>query len=519
MKKLFSVVLAVFLLFGAVSFSACQGMDDVVPEAYGEWDNNYVYRGNGRSKTTGEDFEQLVESVVIDEKTHTPLACVDCKIEEDDMYMLLACQEGGKPSVDRVYHPLSWDSDLSLTYCLVVYNIQDKTQKLLWTEQAITRDGVEYFYRPTILEGVFDECLVLRACIQKTENIGEDLSLGDYEWFTVDFDGNLLDSSLDYLIESEYNTSWEWVSDEYLVAEAYNAEGRRELYYRTRALSEPILFYTRTGSTYYNPYEWSYVEQDGRKGVLIREYHRYESNNNSERQILSSIKFYDFETNKKSEVSVGKFAQFYSDCRYMKTYGYTTVQYYETWVEKKTADVEIDNAIYRLTYDSNGVHLEEFFDLTEEHNFYIYGVLKDKILYCERWYRNPRGCDVFGGQEAVYIEHNLVSGEKTTLEFEEVKQLQDEYSAVYEKEKGIVVGEYIYFLHIEELRALMSSTQYAYLLKRVNTATNKMEVMQLWHEDKHYTNSELTLKYCEELWFTCGYSEHFDFYEFTVRAY
>ena len=165
------------------------------------------------------------------------------------------------------------------------------------------------------------------------------------------------------------------------------------------------------------------------------------------------------------------------------------------------------------------MHLEAFFDFPDKRDFYIYGATEDEILYQESWYENPRGCDFFGGRESKYVQHNLVSGEKTAIKFEEVKRLQDEYSAVYEKEKGIAVGEHIYFLHTETLQALMSSPQYAYLLKRVNSTTNKVEVMQLWHEDKHYNNSELTLKYCEDLWFTCGYYDDFDFNDFTVRPY
>ena len=65
----------------------------------------------------------------------------------------------------------------------------------------------------------------------------------------------------------------------------------------------------------------------------------------------------------------------------------------------------------------------------------------------------------------------------------------------------------------------MSSPETAYQLKRLNTQTNKLEIMQLWHEDKHYTAGELTLNYCEELWFTCGYYKYYDFYEFVVRNY
>lgn len=511
MKRYLTIALAVITLFGVTCISGCQSMDDIVPETYGEWDGNYIYRGNGRSKTTGEEYEKLIESVEMEGKTYYVSACVDCEIVADDMYMILACQDE-KPSVDTEYYQYS---DLDLTYCLVVYNIQNKTYKLLSTDQIITRDDeIEMFYRPSVIEGVFGETIVLRAYVQNAGYIGEYLSLSNSEWYTIDLDGNLLDFSFEYLVNSNYDTSWQWVSDKYLVAEAYE-EGEYKLYYRDNTLSDPVLFYTKYNSSY----EWSYVEQDGRKGVLIEEYYRVESNNHSNQKKVRMLRFYDFETNQTSSIFIDKHALFYMDNRYVKTYDYTTIEYYETWFEKKTADVEINNAVYRLTYDENGVHLENFFDLPEEHRFTIYGIQEDKMVYCEVWYENPHGCDIFGGSESVYIEHDLVSGEKRTMEFEDTKVLEDEYSAVYEKEKGVVVGEYTYFLHEEALQAFMSSPETAYQLKRLNTQTNKLEIMQLWHEDKHYTAGELTLNYCEELWFTCGYYKYYDFYEFAVRNY
>jgi hypothetical protein len=150
----------------------------------------------------------------------------------------------------------------------------------------------------------------------------------------------------------------------------------------------------------------------------------------------------------------------------------------------------------------------------------MYGIQEDKMLYCESWYENPRGCDVFGGRTAKYVQHNLVSGEKTELEFETIRGLEDEYSAFYEKERGITVGEYIYFLHEEKIsEGLMSTPSQAYMLKRVNTKTNKVEIMQLWHGDERDDFKQSMGKYCKELWFVCeeGSWGEFDFYEFTVR--
>ena len=55
-KKLFCIGLALATLF----LSACEDptFEELIPESYGAWEGNYIYRGNVRSKTTGENPER-----------------------------------------------------------------------------------------------------------------------------------------------------------------------------------------------------------------------------------------------------------------------------------------------------------------------------------------------------------------------------------------------------------------------------------------------------------------------------
>lgn len=505
-KKLLTIGLSILFAFGALCISACQGMDDIIPEAYGEWEQNYLYRGNGKTKTTGEDYEKLVETVEIDGEPYNAIYCLDSKIEADDIYMLLVCQKGGEDLTVGGYTGGGWEWRLDVVHCLVVYNIKDKTQKLLTADQKIVREGTEYFYRPTEMEGIFDERILLRASVRETSKInGNSQWINMVEWYTLDLDGVLLNPSI------EYGNEWEWVSDEYLVAEIYDMEsGRRHLYYRMSDLSDPVFIYEVTSGT-----EWSYVEQNGVKGLLIREY--YNKTTSNESKALGEIKFYNFATKTMSErVSIRKYARFYGDYNYVKTYEYKTVEYYKKWNEKDSRFVETDNALYRLVYDENGVHLEEFFDLTEGHSFSIYGVREDKILFYEAWYQDHRGC-MYGGSEHSYCEWDLTAEKGTATDFDTIKVMEDEYSAIYEQEKGIVVGDYIYFLHEEQISGgLMGKSTLAYMLKRRNVKTGDLEVMQVWHEEDN--DSEDNRKFCEEFWFI-GIENAYNFYEFTVRSY
>ena len=507
-KQLCTIGLACLFVFGAVFVSACQYMKDIIPETYGEWEQNYLYRGNARTKTTGEDYEQLVTTVEYDGKIYNAQHCVDSKIKGDDIYMILACQEVGTYVHTMVYYRRSWAASKEKFYCLVVYNIRKKTQKVLTAEQIIMREDKEYFYRPTDIEGVFDDRIVLRAYIEETEKIDEYYQTYEMDWYTVDFEGTLMEPSI------EYTSTWEWVSDEYLVAEIYNRqENMYELYYRTSAYSDPILVQKKTTSG-----DWTYVERNGIKGFLIQDKY-YKNTPNKKSWAVRCIKFYNFATNTMSEpVSIGKYADFYGDYSYIKTYEYKTIEYYETWIEKKSTTVETNHALYRLIYDESGVHLEEFLTLTDEHCYYIYGIQGNKILYRDLWYQNPRGCS-FGGSEYVYCERDLSSGKITEIDEDRITAMEDEYSAVYEQEKGIAVGDYIYFLHEEEIyEGLMVGNSLAYMLMRSNVKTNELEVMQVWHSEDNDDGDDR--KFCEEFWFTCiDDNDGYDFYEFTIRPY
>ena len=511
-KRLLTIALTALFVFGAFCVSACQSMEDIIPETYGEWEQNYLYRGNAKTKTTGEDYEKLVKTVEIDGVPLNAIYCLDSKIHGDDMYMLLVCQKDGEDLTADHYTSGWWKSRLEVVHCLVSYNIKDKTQKLLTTDQKIEVEDKEWFYRPMEIEGIFDDCILLCANIQEANTMGKEMWSNTIAWYTVDFDGALLEPDI------EYANEWEWVSDEYLVAEMYNVDAHAyELYYRTSDLSERTFVYRKLAGS--GDFEWAYIEQNGVKGLLIQEYYSVTSPYYGSR-MLGYLYFYNFDTDTMSEaVSVCSYAKFYGDYNYIKTYEYYKTYYRSSLKEgQKSVDVETNNALHRLVYDENGVHLEEFFDLTDGHNYTIYGIHGDKILYRDSWYQDHYGC-FSGGSKYTYCEWDLTTGKGKKVDDDAITDMEDEYSAWYEQEKGITVGDYIYFLHEESIsEGLMMPRSRAYMLKRRNVQTNELEVMQLWHEEDN--DGEDGRKFCEEFWFVCeNDAKEFNFYEFTARAY
>ena len=137
-------------------------------------------------------------------------------------------------------------------------------------------------------------------------------------------------------------------------------------------------------------------------------------------------------------------------------------------------------------------------------------------MYRENWYQDHYGC-FSGGSKYTYCEWDLTTGKGTAVEADDITDIEDEYSALYEQEKGIAVGNYIYFLHEETISGgLMGKSTVAYMLKRRNVQTSELEIMQVWHEQSN--DSEDGRKFCEEFWFI-GIENTYNFYEFTVRDY
>ena len=69
MKKLLCLIFALLLSSTIVFSTGCgcdfKGVEDILPslEEYGEWDGNYMYRGNVRVKTSGEDEQLLIPEI------------------------------------------------------------------------------------------------------------------------------------------------------------------------------------------------------------------------------------------------------------------------------------------------------------------------------------------------------------------------------------------------------------------------------------------------------------------------
>ncbi len=480
LKKIFSVAFATLLCVTICVGCQHQSMDDVAPETYGAWDGYYVYRGNGKCKTTCEDYEQLVTTVEIEEISYSVTECVDCKIVDETMYMILSCElPSDETDVETGDEPLEMIDSKGYVpkaeQCLVRYDIKTKSCALIASD----------FYegnqkcRLSMIEQVFDDRLLVQVASRR--------------WWIIGFDGEIIQKDV------EMPKSWEWVSDEYLVEyEFVNYENL--MYYKKGHFSERTLV-----GEYGKNDSFSYVEKDGQKGLVFKE--------------SDTICFFNFATNVMSApISFGKKAEFYENYGFVKTYESTKIVCGVTIFGEDEAIVEKNNAVYEIIYEPNGIRLELFFDLTEKCRTLIGGIGKDKIAYREETFQEITGCAIGGGNKKYYV-YDCSTRKKKEIEKEKYETLSEQYSSFYEKENGIEVGEYIYFQHTEKISAYMASTTLAYFLKRYHVETGEVETMQLFHEDS--SRSEDRWRFCYDLWFSYrrNGSWEFDFSEFVVCEY
>jgi len=475
--KRISVVLAT-LCFCGVLFS-CQKWEDVLPKSYGEWDGNYLYHGNGKCKTTGEDFERLVESVEIGEKTYAVIGCVDSEWKGDDIYMVLVVGEEETDSRTLMSFDAVFDQNYACV--LVRYTVGTGECALLFDEGRVATNEQEESlrYRTTTVLGIYADRIVLEGYAYSTEET-VDKWRSRRCYYSIGFDGS-------FFGEVETSLSLQRVRDECFVGAIYD-KGLKGFEYQKGNFGEPkkILFEETEGY-----FRWSYIEQAGVYGIRIEE-RKSETVGAITKDKLMNLRFFDLETERMSQVlTVDKFADFYGDGGIVHTYFYEMEEYYVQGLEKRAVNVEVQNEISRIVYGEE-LRLERITDLKEKKNHSIYAAMPDVIAYAETSWMNAFGC-VRQIRQNKYYEYNVQTGKKKEIWEKRLRALEEKDEGYYERKYGKMIGEYVYYISEEPIYG----SEEAYLLHRYHTATGKTEVMQIWRE---YEREMDGARYCRELW-------------------
>ena len=500
MRKTFKTLTAAAIAF-CIVFSGCQSFDDLIPSEYGEWDNHYIYRGNVRSKTTGEEWEYLVTEVETDTRIYTVQSCKDYVTRGDDIYMCLSLTYTGQEIVS--------------TNSIVKYNVQSKTQETLCVYEPILVDldgaGTVVNYNPYAIEGISQDGLLL--CGRKeSATYGEEGVQESYAeesvYYYMDFEGNVIEE-----LPYEYYLSYARANDTYWWNTKWE-DNEWSLYYATRELQEPVFVCKKNTHDY--TYGVIFVEKQGAVGFLIETFER-EANGIGECPRVK-LEFYNLKTNAFTTLYEGeKYVDWVElpQNEYFVAYDYQTITYrYRDGLfspqKQERVQMKTNCTLYQVVYSEQGAELKTVHSFGERKNLTdIRAIANGKAIINGIWYVDARGC-VDGGAEQGYYELELSLGKLSEINVERFRAVEEECIGYYARQKGEACGEYIYYVQKEKLSAFMAGTSYAYLLKRYNATSGKTEVMQLWAE---YTREGE--KYCEEMWKRVGG----DIEEFIVRNY
>ena len=206
-------------------FTGCDSLYDVAPKEYGEWDGNYIYAGNVRCKTTGEDDEYLIESLMKDGEKYTVVETTDYQYVGDDIYLCLSVQEQETQASNS---------------CFVCYDLKEKTTDIIYWAEGDLQARQIYKLSETFV------------VLQMTDYYN------NRRLFKIDYSGNVLSENENYL-EALMQTG------EYLVG--FDNE-KKAFFYREWEETEYAYMPALTQDLQSTMAE--YVEKDGRQGFLLQ---------------------------------------------------------------------------------------------------------------------------------------------------------------------------------------------------------------------------------------------------------
>lgn len=511
-----------FLTVGALALSGVllagcyPDLEELVPDAYGGWDDNYVYYGNFRSKTTGEDTEILIKRVDLNGTTYDVTDWTDFECVGDDMYICLSVKNPAAPMTAEEADAVedsglaesseeeteAEEEDVEITSCLVRYNIYERATEVVYCGIEPDANGIEVISENSIV--LFDY----------------DQSSRERNTFRIDYEGNVLEEN-----SSQYDSaSYFGENNKYIVRLENNT-----FRFKTWEDETFLPVYTTDASFY----RVDYICEDGLEGFLIYETEKYYKGlghaiPNADDYLTRTemaLWFFDAQTRELTQLlSMNEHKIFASDGLYFVTADEAVATtktrkhpFSSSW--SYSGELVYRNCeLWKLVKDGEGtVSLESRYAFDEElseMDFTDFTVAEENIYFSTSYVEKGAGCST-GGYCYRYYRLSIKSGE--------LEKTDEAYEAPYEEsnsalKNGQRCGQYIYYIETDEY-----SGGTAYSLKRYNRYTERTDVMQFWAEyykDMYPEESsgELNVKFSEKMWFNGG-NYSYSPYGFLVRNY
>ena len=492
MKKLGTILtgLLAFCMLGC-GCTIHQSFGNLVPEEYGAWENHYIYHGNVRSKTTGEDAELLVSNVEWAGENCAVVTCVDSAIVGDELYLCLSLdmpETGGKTQENA----------------LVKYNVSTKAQDTLMVNYTVQpEDGVTDVYHIYSIESASETGLILygqRETLTLDEN-GVQQTGYNSTYFKVTPDGEFVE---EVVIGNDYG--YARVHDDYYLKTISPSEGTLQtVVYMTWGMEEGVPICTYDNADYY--VETEFVEKNGVQGFLMKTY-ALESGapDTYYGDKLRKVEFFDVSVNEATTLYEGNtYVEWVKipNSEYFITYDVETVSYtyrhgYFKPLTDASATLRKNCVLQRIVYTAEGVRAEVAYTFEEGLGLKSVAGVAGSLLYIDfEWYESVAGCKNGGYQTQAYQVKTSSDGEKMKkVDSEDWHNAKNICYGVYMIENGASCGQYTYYIERTKLTTVFNSTSYAYSLKRYNVESGETEVMQLWSSN----GTQEGEKYCALMW-------------------
>ena len=482
--------LAGLLALVSMALTGCK-FSDLAPEEFGEWENYYIYRGNVRSKTTGEDWNYLVEQVQSENKTYNVQFSInDYAIADDDMYLCLKLDDPATSEMEELGG-------------IVKYNVKDKTQTNICVERSFEEkvdgeDGV-VSYEPQQIERVLADRLI----VQGLRTVTVDGEIVSEKTKTV-FYALSLDGA--FLGEENIPEVYVRVSEDYFVKMVDVGDGFSSLYYMTWGMTEMEYVCEMAPGE-----EMEFFEKGEDKVFLFTKNFKRETDGLP----CQEISYMKINGVKRELIYNGLRENFrwldFAQKDYYVTFKYeeAVYTYKQTWLspmEEYAEEILQDYTMYKMNYHSDS-H-QHIYLFPESKNILEIGLKGEKLYVYRQWYENASGCR--GGR----MQSGQYTLDLSTKAFERVPQneqltlldIQEYNEHARGRQEGVKCGQYTYYLD-EDI--YFPGT--AYSLSRYDG--EKVEVLQIWSSNPALQPEEA--KYCKEMW---G-GERGDSLEFIVREY
>ncbi len=471
-QKKHSILLAICIGLAAFPFSACFA-EDYVPKTWGEWDGNYIYCGNVKSKTTGEEAQTLVESFEANGVTYTVGETKDYdvirwlgthKIANDCVYLPFVCQKTPDEKGQKRYETV-----------VVEYSMKEKSSRTLYVDETGEFTGEK------LIVAVLDEYLV----IQSDETIAVDLDGGLAENVTLP---NVVFDDIARTFADKYTLYYDREDENIKLVDWGNPE------------DVATVVKHEYGQNYIG------VEQDGRVGVLVYETGRAEvvgTPNTESREYLVEFKYFDAQTRTLSDVEgiadVRKNGSVDwvdgQEGEYFVSFIDETVSYDygPVWDrEKKTVVNSRNCALWKMEYGEDGASASKIFAFGKDKSYRnVDAVWDDKAYVRSLQYTSTSGCDRGGTEYRDYVV-DMKKGKYKRYSDGYFDEKEKAYMALGRK-KGVTFGEYTYFIRFANSAAWLGDKPDIGILARFNG--KKTETMQVWGNGK-----QEKLRYCKEMW-------------------